>query len=63
MRSFLASILGTYTAVTYQLADGTSVIPAGLAGVDWLFVLSGVAFLLVMFCVLRILGGLICKIS
>lgn len=76
MYNFLQSILGTYTPVSYlhefaQWDEATqqyivmreNIIPAGLAGVDWLYVLSGVAFIVVIWCVLRILGGFICKTS
>lgn len=76
MRAFLESILGSYTPVTYQSIDYlydenglllsetvTDFIPSGLAGVDWTFVLTGVAFLILLWCALRILGGIICKIS
>lgn len=70
MYDYLQSILGTYTPPTYETyvsVDGVStlidVIPDGLAGVDWLYVLSGVAFILCIYCVFRLLGGLLCKIS
>lgn len=63
MKAFLESILGSYSPVTYELADGSTVIPSGLAGVDWLYVLSGVAFLLVIYCTLRVIGGMLCKLS
>lgn len=72
MRAFLESILGTYSPVTYthyvydanyNVVESTDFIPSGLAGVDWTFVLTGVAFLILLYCTLRILGGLLCKIS
>lgn len=76
MKEFLASILGTYSPVTYlhefaQWDDVTgqyivmreNVIPNGLAGVDWLYVLAGLAFIVVIWSVFKLLGGLICKIS
>lgn len=76
MYAFLQSILGTYTPVTYlhefaQWDDVTgqyivlreNVIPAGLAGVDWLYILSGVAFIVVIWSIFRILGGWLCKTS
>lgn len=68
MREFLQSVLGVYSPITYdtyQMIDEqmvvVDVIPAGVAGVDWLYVLSGVAFILCVYSVFRILGGLICK--
>ena len=76
MRDFLISILGTYTPPTYEMfqtvIDSTTgqdtsvlvdVIPNGLAGVDWLYVLTGLMFVVVIYSVLKLLGGLICKIS
>lgn len=76
MVEFLQSILGTYTPVTYshvwaQWDEATQqyielyedVIPNGLAGVDWLYILSGLLFIVVVWSVFKLLGGLICKIS
>ena len=68
MREFLISILGEYSPVTYESfvnVNGETllvdVIPNGLAGVDWLYVLTGLLFVVVIFCVLKVIGGLICK--
>ena len=76
MYAFLQSILGTYTPVTYshvwaQWDEATGqyielyedVIPAGFAGVDWLYILSGLAFIVVIWSIFRILGGWLCKTS
>lgn len=71
MKEFLESILGTYTPVTYTDyildADGTLFafdrVADGLSGIDYLYVLSGVAFIVAVYCVLKCIGGLICKIS
>lgn len=67
IRDFLISILGSYQPVTYDVYDVaadtvTSVIPAGVAGVDWLYVGTLALLVIVIFCVLKCLGGLICKI-
>lgn len=64
---FLASVLGEYTPVSYEVYDVASdtvsrVIPSGVAGVDWLYVGSLLLLIVVVFCVLKCLGGLICKI-
>lgn len=68
MKDFLESILGTYEPVSYSTFEYIDeqlmvieVIPDGLAGVDWLYILSGIAFLICIYSVFRILGGLICK--
>lgn len=57
MKEFLDTLLGTYTPVTNP--DG--LIPPGLAGVDVAYCIRAVVFLIVLYAVLRILGGLICK--
>ena len=46
MINFIRSILGVYTAVTYQVYNEItetydSVIPAGAAGVDWGYLIAG----------------------
>lgn len=67
IRDFLISILGDYTPVSYQVYDVASdtvasVIPSGVAGVDWLYVGTLALLVVVIYCVLKCLGGLICKI-
>lgn len=70
MRAFLENILGSYTPISYEHwvdVEGEalleSVIPSGLSGVDWLYVFSGIAFIVVITCVFKFIGGLMCKIS
>lgn len=76
MRDFLISILGRYSPPTYEqfqsVIDSTTgtqtsvlvdIIPDGLAGVDWLYILTGLLFIVVVYSVFKLLGGLICKIS
>lgn len=55
--NFLNDLLGTYTPVTDSLGN----IPSGIAGVDFPFVFRGVVFCLVIYSVLKLLGGVICK--
>ena len=67
IRDFLVSVLGSYEPVAYEVYDAAAdtvsrVIPSGLAGVDWLYVGTLVLLIVVIFCVLKCLGGLICKI-
>lgn len=57
-RAFLASVLGVYTPVT----DVSGNIPGGFAGVDWTYVFAGLLFVIVVWSVFRIIGGMICKI-
>ena len=55
--SFLNSLLGNYTPVT----DGSGVIPAGLAGVDFPYVFRAVLFAIVVYSVFKLLGAIITK--
>ncbi len=57
MKEFLDALLGTYTPVTNP--DG--LIPSGFAGVDIAYCIRAVVFIVVLYAVLRILGGLICR--
>lgn len=67
LASFMNSILGSYTPVTATsesvLADGTIVsyehALSGLAGVDWSYVLSGLLFIIFVYCFLRMIGVLV----
>lgn len=64
---FLSSLLGEYQPVFYEVYNETTetverIIPAGLAGVDWLYIGSLLLLAIVVFCTLKCLGALICKI-
>lgn len=54
---FLQNLLGTYTPVV----NSEGIIPPGMAGVDWPYVIRAVIFMIVIWSMFRILGGLICK--
>lgn len=69
MIEWLRSFFGTYTPPTYTMTEVvgetvnvTNVIPAGAAGVDWQYIAGVVLFAIVVYCFLKILGGLLCKI-
>lgn len=78
MKDFILSIFGEYVPVTYEAVSYYSaysssgdvslesvtntIIPAGLSGVDWPFVLGVVAFLVALYCVLRIIGGVLTRV-
>lgn len=69
--NFIANILGTYTPNTYTDytvdINGTvytiTRIADGLAGVDYNFIMRGLFFLVAFICIMKILGGILCKIS
>lgn len=64
MRDLIETLFGTYTPPTYTEVLGEvsrEIIPSGAAGVDWPYVLGVLAFLLVLYCILRIFGAVISK--
>lgn len=63
MRDFLTDILGSYSPVTYTDSNGIDIVASGLAGLDWEYIFTGVLFCITVWCVLKILGGIICQIS
>lgn len=58
MIEFFQSVLGTYTPIINP--DDT--IAIGLAGVDFPYVFRAVFLLVVVYSVLKCIGGLICRI-
>lgn len=60
LQSFLDRILGVYTAVTYTYASET-IIPDGFAGVDWPYLIRALVFVVALWSILRMLGGIVCK--
>lgn len=56
-RDFLDGLLGTYTPVV----DSAGSIASGFAGVDYPYLIRAVVFCIVLFCVLRTIGGMICR--
>ena len=74
MKALIQSIFGNYVPITYETfqtaIDSTTgqetsvlveVIPNGLSGVDLTYVLGVVAFLIMLYCILRIIGGVITR--
>lgn len=50
------SIFGEYQPVVTEFSDGTSV-----TDINWAYIGSVVAFLVLFYCALRILGAVICR--
>lgn len=70
-KALIESIFGTYEPVqythywyddTYNVVESADIIPSGAAGVDWPYVLGVLAFLVVLYCVLRIIGSVINRV-
>lgn len=61
IREFMQAIFGDYIPVSYTDGAGNSIIPAGVAGVDWQYVLGVALFCIIVYSLLRIVGGFICK--
>lgn len=60
LKQFFDILLGEYTPVTYIYGEDT-LIPSGMAGMDWPYIVRAVAFLLVFYCIFRLLGVILCK--
>lgn len=65
MLELITSIFGQYHPVTYEVYNAVTesyetIVAQGFAGVDWPYILAVGGFFLVLFCILRIVGGVIC---
>lgn len=60
MRAFLESVLGIYTPNTVTV-NGETVVLQGVASVDFTYLLTGIAFIVVIYCVLRMIGSFISR--
>lgn len=68
LKELIETIFGVYEPVTYNtyvVTDATqgtyeliNVVPDGISGVDWQWIGGFLIFLVFLFCVLRLLGGL-----
>lgn len=61
LRSFFENLLGVYTPVTVDV-DGVTVPLSGVAGVDWPYILTGICFIVVVYCTLRLLASFISRL-
>lgn len=64
MRSLLVSLFGVYMPVMTDVYDSAgvvvgSVVADGVAGVDWPWVAGVVLFGVVLYCFLRMVGGML----
>lgn len=75
IRGWLASILGEYTPITYEVTNyatdpdfgiiqfNDEVVASGLAGVDWEYIATAALLLISIWSVFRLLGILLQAIS
>lgn len=61
LRDFFRAFFGIYTPISYVDSSGVSIIPSGLSGVDFEFVLSVLLFALIVYCLFRLLGFFISR--
>ena len=67
--TWIISVLGSYEPVTYQTwvycgeegYKAVSVIPNGIAGVDWLYLAQVAVLCITIYCFFKLLGGILCK--
>lgn len=58
LKELLTTIFGVYEPVTQELTDGTIEVVSGAAGVDWVYLASVFLFSICLYCLFRILGGI-----
>lgn len=61
MRDAVIAVFGEYKPVTYTMADGMTVVPEGMAGVDWSYVGGILIFAIAFYSFFRFLGGVFKK--
>lgn len=57
---FLNKILGQYVPRVVQIA-GEDVALHGMAGMDWPYIVRAVTFLIVVYCLFKLVGGIVWK--
>lgn len=62
MKDLIISIFGTYEPVSVINALGDTEYLQGVAGVDWPYVLGVLGFFVTLYCILRIIGGVISRV-
>lgn len=61
MYNLIQQLFGVYTPITYTDGSGVSVVPSGMAGVDWTFLSGVLLFAITLYCVFRLVGGVLKK--
>lgn len=58
MKEIIVSLFGEYVPVSVVTDSGAILYPSGAAGVDWAYVLGVLCFAIVLYSLLRFVGGL-----
>lgn len=67
LKELIINIFGEYTPITYDVLDDAgnvlyTAVADGMAGVDWPYVLGVLAWIVTLYCFLRILGGALSRV-
>lgn len=61
LAEFMQAVFGVYHPIGYEDASGNFIVASGFAGVDWPYILSVFLFCLIVYCLFRLIGGLLWK--
>lgn len=56
LKLLISNLIGAYQPVEYQIDGGLTVIPSGMAGVDWEWLGALLLFMLSFYCIFRLVG-------
>lgn len=64
IKALIETILGVYVPIYTDVYDETGTVigqavAQGVAGVDWTFVIGGIIFAVTLYCILRMIGGVV----
>lgn len=56
LKLLVSNLIGAYQPVEYQIDGGLTVIPSGMAGVDWEWLGALFLFMLSFYCIFKLVG-------
>lgn len=56
LKNVISDLIGSYTPIVTTLSDGSESVQ-----LDYVWIASAILFIVTLYCVLRTIGGLICK--
>lgn len=59
LKSLIIALFGSYSPIYYTDANGVDIIPYGISGVDFEWIAGVFLFALTLYCVFKIIGGII----